>query len=165
MLFVVFLILLLFCILMCSCSQSRQTIDTGTEFQKYSWARAGAAGACAGISGAAWGVHESVVHHPDRIPDGWNKGFWDARISWKNKYENGNPAQGPAFPGSTTIFSSITDAKHLFGSLHRQALFGAGLVLTIGDRRPWWHYALDAGISFAAFSIGFHGIYDIAFRK
>ena len=33
---------------------------------------------------------------------------------WKNKYKNSDPEQGPAFPGSTTVFVFITDAWHFF---------------------------------------------------
>ena len=34
--------------------------------------------------------------------------------SWKNKYKNRDPKQGPAFFGSTTFFVWITDAWHFF---------------------------------------------------
>jgi hypothetical protein len=32
--------------------------------------------------------------------------------SWQNKYKNGNPAEGPAFFGSTNIFVTFTDLPH-----------------------------------------------------
>ena len=32
--------------------------------------------------------------------------------AWKNKYKYGNPDNGPAFPGSTTILVPFTDAWH-----------------------------------------------------
>jgi hypothetical protein len=41
--------------------------------------------------------------------------FWfDASISWKNKYKNRDPNQGEAFFGSTTFLVFITDAWHFF---------------------------------------------------
>lgn len=122
----------------------------------------GAALAC--VSGAAWGVHETSVHHPDRFPSSWNKQFWDNRESWRNKYRDGDPSKGPAYPGSTTVLAWTTDAKHLFGTVHRTSLYASAVVITIGRRRPVAHYLLDAGLSFAAFSLGFHGIYSLAFR-
>lgn len=115
------------------------------------------------VSGAAWGFHETSVHHADRIPAGWNKQFWDGRISWRNKYKDGNPDLGPRFPGSTTVLAWTTDAKHLFGTTHRLTMFASGVTITIGERRPTWHYLADIGISFAAFSLGFHSVYSVGF--
>lgn len=150
----------------CACSApKRAALDTGREFNtSYRWQRAIAPVLLSGVSGAAYGVHETVVHHPDRIPASWGPQFWDNRVSWRNKYRGGNPEHGPAYFGSTTVFAWTTDAKHLFGSLHRATLFGAGISVGIGQRRPVWHYVLDAGISFVAFSTGFHGTYSILFR-
>ena len=42
-----------------------------------------------------------------------NQQFWDGRISWKNKWKNGDKEQGEKFPGSSTIFVFSTDAWHL----------------------------------------------------
>ncbi len=122
----------------------------------YNYRHAIAPAALSAVSGACYGVHETVVHHPDRIPDTWNRQWWDSRISWTNK---GTTTWGKTF-GSTG-----SDAKHTFGPLHRWTLFGAGITVGIGKRRPWWHYGIDAAVSFAAFSIGFHSTYTIAFRQ
>lgn len=40
--------------------------------------------------------------------------FWDPKVSWKNKYKNKDPKQGPKFPGSTGAFVFTTDGWHLF---------------------------------------------------
>lgn len=106
-------------------------------------------------SGAAWGMHETCVHHPDRLPASWNKQWWDARVSWTNK--------GTSLWGST-YGAFGKDAKHTFGTLHRWTGFAAGVTVGIGAKRPWWHYALDAAVSSAAFSIGFHTVYTVVFR-
>ena len=120
----------------------------------------------AGVSGASWGFHETSVHHPDRFPESWNKQFWDNDLSWRNKYQDGNPAMGPNYWGSTTVLAWTTDAKHLFGTIHRGTLFAAGLTITIGEKqkRKWWHYAADIGLSYLAFTGGFHATYSLAFR-
>ncbi len=47
--------------------------------------------------------------HPLRINSWWNPIF----SQW-NKYKNTEPEDGPAFPGSTTIFVWVTDAWHFF---------------------------------------------------
>lgn len=118
------------------------------------------------VSGASYGIHETVVHKPFRIPDGWNRQYWDASVSWTNKYKDNNPDAGSAFPGSTTVFVWTTDAKHLFGTVHRTTLFGAGVTITLGEKRPIWHYLLDGAISYAAFAASFHAVYstDILFK-
>ena len=40
--------------------------------------------------------------------------FWDPTISWKNKYKNGDPKQGPKFSFSTTLLVGLTDGWHFF---------------------------------------------------
>lgn len=151
-------------LLLFACSGPKHgQLDTGREFN-YRWQRGVAPSLLSGVSGAAYGVHETVVHHPDRIPESWNMQFWDNRLSWRNKYKYGQPENGPAYLGSTNVLVWTTDAKHLFGTLHRSTLFGAGVCIGIGQRRPAWHYLLDAGISFLAFSAGFHATYSLCFR-
>ena len=41
----------------------------------------------------------------------------DPRISWKNKWKNGDPAQGEAFFLSSTAWVAATDAWHFFKSV------------------------------------------------
>ncbi len=111
-------------------------------------------------SGAAWGIHETCVNWPDRIPPSWNERFWDNRVSWENKWKRGEDGQliqplTPRFWGSSTFLVATTDAKHLFASVHRWGMMGAGISIGIGQKRPWWHYAADVGISALAYGIGF----------
>ena len=120
------------------------------------------------LSGMSWGVHETISHHygafENAIPYA-NDSYWDPSRSWKNKYRGGNPDSGEKFPGASTVFVSITDAKHLLTSIHRISYFAAGLTVMIGEKRPWWHYALDIGVSFISFSLGFHSMYTVLFSK
>lgn len=157
-------ILLLALILLAGCSRQRYSdLPKGTDFGAYRPMRALAPAAMAAVSGAAWGVHETVVHHPSRLPAGWNRQWWDGRESWRNKYRHGDPDAGPAYFGSTTFLAWTTDAKHLFGTVHRVTLFGSALIIGLGQRRPVWHYLLDAGVSFVVFTVGFHTTYSILF--
>lgn len=152
--------------LLTGCARKRYEVQTGLDFStRYTVKRAAMGAGIAGIAGATWGVHETAVHHPDRIPARWNRQFWDGRESWRNKYRHGDPAAGPAYFGSTTFLAWTTDAKHLFGTLHRTTLFGSAVVISIGQRRPAWYYLIDAGISFVAFSAGFHWVYSVAFKS
>lgn len=140
------------------------TASQPAQAQKYNWRKAIAPASFALVSGAAWGFHETSVHHPDRFPDSWNPNYWDARVSWKNKYYRNDPQNGPKYLGSTTFLAWTTDSKHLFGTVHRVSMLGAGvsagIVYNRGERRKWWHYGIDAAISYAAYSAGFHLVYS-----
>jgi len=110
------------------------------------------------IGGAAMGIHETAVHKPWNFPESWNAQYWDNSLSHTNKYKNGDKLQGPKFPLSTSLLVWTTDAKHLSGTIHRAAILGAGITIGIGasNRLPWWHYAADAVLGFAAYSTAFH---------
>jgi hypothetical protein len=111
-------------------------------------------------AGAAWGIHETSVNWPDRIPPSWNEHFWDNRVSWENKYKRGEYGQllqplTPKFFGSTSFLVATTDAKHLFASVHRWGMLGTGVSIGIGEKRKLWHYAADIGITALAYGAGF----------
>jgi len=42
------------------------------------------------------------------------KMWFNQSQGWKNKYKDRDPDKGPAFPGSTTALSWITDSWHFF---------------------------------------------------
>ena len=164
-----FFLLLSICIFSCAAPKKAYDVENGLPGVKtsYNWKRATlGAGLCA-VSGASWGLHETLVHHYSRFDRRFphaNPGYWDPRESWRNKYEQGDPALGPDFTGSTTFLAWTTDAKHLAASIHRGTLFGSAVVITLGEYKPPWHYLLDAGICFVGFSLGFHGTYSLLFR-
>lgn len=130
--------------------------------QKYNWRRAIAPASLSLVSGAAWGLHEKTMHHwtefQQRFPRA-NAKYWNPAISWQNKYVN--------WPEDKTRRSMpvfFTDAKHLLASTTQVAAFSAGACITLGENRPWWHYVLDAGISFAAYSAGNYITFDLLYR-
>lgn len=147
---------------MCIASQAQTLlINTSPHSPKYSLKRAILPASLAFAAGASWGFHETSVNWPDRIPDSWNQQFWDGRISWRNKYKNGDTWQfpeklEPKFWGSTTFLAWTTDSKHLFALTHRWSQLGAGVAIGVGKKRPWWHYGLDVAISAAAYTAGFY---------
>lgn len=65
--------------------------------------------------GATDGVRDASLFHMS------GKGkFWDGSISWRNKYLNGDPLQGPRYFGSTNFLVWTTDAPHLFNAFTHQ---------------------------------------------
>lgn len=118
-------------------------------------------GSLAGLSGAAWGMHETVSHHygrfEKRFPNA-NPQYFNPAVSWQNKYHS-------RIPFARTLGVAGTDFKHLTGTVHRVALFGAGISITIGEKRPAWHYAADLAASGLGFVGGFHGVYTLFFKK
>lgn len=76
------------------------------------------AGFCEGIMDLLqFHFHESVFsQRPKRL-------YWDPSVSWKNKYQNGDPAQGPRFFLSTTWLVSLTDAWHTFKLFRNVLIF------------------------------------------
>lgn len=77
-----------------------------------------------------------------------NPAFWRTGISANNKYKNGDPEQGPKFPGSTNILSPFTDGYHLFTGIGNVFL-GTSLVVNIYDhrhsKRKFMEYVFEAG--------------------
>jgi len=131
----------------------------------YNWKRGALVAGFGFIGGAAMGIHETAVHKPWNFPDKWNPQYWDASKSWVNKYENGDPNLGPKFPLSTSALVWATDAKHLSATVHRAAILGAGITIGFSERRPWWHYAADAVLGFAAYSTSFALTYEYSIWK
>ncbi|MBC8173372.1 MAG: hypothetical protein H7X71_05630 [Chitinophagales bacterium] len=127
----------------------RQEIKTGIVFF---------AGVCDGLSQTLY------AHYPtfdQTFPDANNQ-FWDPAISWKNKYQNGDPAQGERFPGSSTIFVFSTDAYHLLRTLNKANLLTIG-ALEFSEKKDWYLYLLDLAIYSIVYSAGFHLTYSVIF--
>lgn len=105
------------------------------------WHRPAAASACAFASGAAWGLHETISHHPNaflaKFPNA-NQRFWIPAKSWDRP----------------TVMGYKFDAKHMLASGTQVGAIGCGVFVGIGEKRPFWRYAADLGMSFAAYSAG-----------
>lgn len=75
--------------------------------------------------------------HPKTDPQ-WS----NPDISWRNKWRNGSPSQGPAFPGSTTIFVGTTDLYHAMHSVRNLATTTSLVIYGIPQFRKqegnWW---------------------------
>lgn len=105
--------------------------------------------ALSAIGGSAWGVHEALHYRKAvffrRFP-GADRQYWDPSISWENKNWRRVPVQ-------------LSDAKHLFASIEKYALFGAGVSATIPISTRWkgnWkHNLARIGLQSVATSLGY----------
>lgn len=58
------------------------------------------------VIGMADGFRDTLQFHysSSRVARWDNPEYYNPNISWRNKYKNGDPAQGEKFWGSTTVF-------------------------------------------------------------
>lgn len=119
------------------------------------------------LAGASNGVHETIHYHYSQFKakcPGVNDLYWNPEVSWRNKYKGGDPNLGPKFPGSTTIFATFTDAKHLFGTLTRWLMiFGCCFAAHFARPAKWQGWAILFGAIFICISAGFTVIYSVIF--
>jgi len=93
-----------------------------------------------------------------------NDKYWNPEISWRNKYKNGNTAQGAAFFGSTTFLVWTTDGYHLARSI-RSAMIMTGVLLTPDLKgQRWYIYIAKAVMYSVAYTSGFHLSYSLIFK-
>ncbi len=88
----------------------------------------------------------------DLSSEGVLSGWWDKNTSWRNKWKLGEPANGPAFPGSTTIFVWVTDGWHLF-----QFVFHTCWQLAIAIQLDYWFW------KFILIKTIFSGIFELIY--
>src|SRR5688572_604515 len=87
------------------------------------------------VSGAAKGFNETLQFNYknfEKTFPGANKQWFDPQVSWRNKYEDGNPDNGAKFFLSTSVFVMVTDQYHLNNFIHKSALMSA-LIIKIGE--------------------------------
>jgi len=89
--------------------------------------------------------------------------FWNPDISWRNKWKDGDPAQGEAFPLSSTALVWITDAWHLLQFIMLTCFQLAIALPVIKLLRLRWWWVLIAIIPLKlAFSLGFTAMFSWA---
>jgi len=68
------------------------------------------------LSGMSNGLEDVLQFHYaefKQVHPNANEQWWNPELSWRNKYKNGDPAQGRRYPGSTSVLVATTDAWHL----------------------------------------------------
>ncbi|NPV13271.1 MAG: hypothetical protein HPY57_16040 [Ignavibacteria bacterium] len=117
------------------------------------------------IAGIFKAIMDTLQFHFDKsIFINNNKNWWNPSISWKNKYKNNDPKQGPKFFGSTTFLVSLTDAWHFFQMLFLTSIF-LGLVFYIPFFSVSYTWIFDFVIYRIIFSSSFNLFYDYLLRS
>lgn len=114
------------------------------------------------LSGSAKGFNETLQFNygvfEDKFP-GADDQWFDPKISWRNKYRNGHPDNGPRFFLSTSLLVMFTDQYHLNNFVHRVGIVSA-LVVKIGEgKKPFKYYLFDALYYAACYQAGFSVMY------
>jgi hypothetical protein len=114
------------------------------------------------VAGSAKGFNETLQFNYrifEKTFPGANKQWFDPKVSWRNKYEGGNPDNGPKSFLSTSVLVMFTDQYHLNNFINKAALMSA-LVIKIGDgKKPFKHYVYDFLYYSACYSAGFAAMY------
>ena len=118
------------------------------------------------VSGMADGLAEACKFHPKGVTEVFGDAkFWDNSQSWRNKYRNGDPAQGAKFPLSTTALTWTTDGYHLSRMIRNSTMIAA-ITIRIGEpARVWYYYIAEAVIYYPTYQLGFTITYDIIFKQ
>jgi len=114
------------------------------------------------LSGSAKGFNETLqFNYPifEKTFPGVNDQWFNPKISWRNKYKDANPDNGPKFFLSTSAFVMFTDQYHLNNFIHKAALTSA-IVIRISDgKKPFKHYLFDLLYYSACYQAGFSALY------
>jgi len=94
-----------------------------------------------------------------------NQQYWNPAKSWRNKYKDKMVFKGPAFIGSTTVFSFLTDAWHLFQFLSNSFLALSVVIIYHETVNPNLWYNLGVFIILkVTWGIVFETLYGKLFR-
>ncbi len=132
------------------------------------------------VSGVADGYNQVQRHHYYRMQEihpNINDNFWGVD-QWKNKWKLDDkgelipnektgilqPLYVEKFPGSSTVFVSITDAHHLTREIDKITIISGSVLITIGEKKKWYDYALRAGLTILARQAGFYLIHDVIYK-
>ena len=113
------------------------------------------------LAGIAEAIMDTLQFHFHRSWFGLLKpSFWDPSESWKNKYKLNDPAYGPKFFGSTTIFVGLTDAWHLF-KLLRNLFFFTGIFFIAYNYTGFWNALQYVILARIVFGLSFTFLYKM----
>lgn len=114
------------------------------------------------VAGSAKGFNETLQFNYkifEKTFPGANKQWFDPKVSWRNKYEGGDPDNGPKYFLSTSVLVMFTDQYHMNNFIFKTALMSA-LVIKLGEgKKPLKHYLYDLLFYTACYQAGFAATY------
>lgn len=84
-----------------------------------------------------------------------NQQWWNPKVSWRNKWKDGDSMKGERYWGSSRWFVRFTDAWHFFQGM-MFTLFMACIVLY----KPVFHWAVDFIVMYFVFTSSFQLFYS-----
>jgi hypothetical protein len=121
---------------------------------------------CATITDAGMDVLSS--RYEKSIFSHWpnQRGWWDPQLSWKNKWKDGDPRQGPAFPLSTTTLVTVTDGWHFLKTCTIGFIL-AGLLapFSLLVRLRWFAWLGVLLVVYQIYGLVFESCYNFLFMK
>lgn len=118
------------------------------------------------LSGASDGTAETLKDHYGQFKNTFpnaNDQYWNRDISWRNKYKNGDPRQGPRFPLSTTVFVWTTDGYHLM-RFSKNTLLITTVALNVRGKKKFKHHLANVLIHTASYHLGFNVTHKLIFQ-
>ncbi len=116
------------------------------------------------LAGASDGLNQALMYQYGGFKDAFPKAhdqFWKPAMSGANKYKNGDPNQGAAFPGSKTWLVFLTDGYHLTRFADHLFMSGAVAVKISGfEKKKWYVYVLEAASYWLVNRAGFSLVYN-----
>src|SRR6185295_2218670 len=153
--------MLFIALLMCSLV-SRAQYNIGVEPKKIShWRMDGnkaITGSLVFLAGASKGFNETLMFHWDAFHQKFPKAnpvWYNPQVSWKNKYKDGDPANGAKFPLSTTMLVATTDQYHFNNFINKTAWMSTIMIKMSEPRKSFKHYFLDMLYYTACHQMGF----------
>src|SRR4051812_15865863 len=96
------------------------------------------------LAGASKGFNETLFFHWrvfERTFPKANPRWFNPADSWRNKYKNGNPNDGPKYPLSTSLLVMGTDQYHLDNFIWHTC-WATAIVIKLGEPRKSLKYYL-----------------------
>ncbi|HEY6506154.1 MAG TPA: hypothetical protein VIZ28_19395 [Chitinophagaceae bacterium] len=116
------------------------------------------------MAGAADGANQALLFQYPGFKKAFphsSDQFWKPSISGANKYKNGDPAQGAAYPGSRTWLVFTTDGYHLTRFTEHLFMSGAIAFKISGfEKRKWYIYAAEIAGYWLMNRVGFCMTYN-----
>lgn len=92
-----------------------------------------------------------------------NEQYWNPKVSYVNKWKNGDYTQGEKFFLSSTALVWTTDGYHMLRMIRNSTMITA-IVIPIGKRKNWKQYAAEAIIYYGAYTTGFNLMYNGVYK-